>query len=634
MGAMTSGPLELGAAFPAATHEQWMAAVRGVVLKGKPDATDDDFAAAFARQLVHVTEDGIEIAPLYVPSAQGSGNVVGVPGFAPFVRSAHAAPVPWEIRQRVWPGVEGSSGVQELESGATGLLIELPADADGAQLEQTLDGVYLDLAPVSLAAPRGADGVAGARLLAELWDRRDIAADARTGTLGVDPIGAWARTGGTGDLTASLDHAARLVSELAVSAPRARVMVADGTLWHDAGATIGQELAWTLAAAAQTVRALIAVGVDAPRAFATIEFRWAATADQFETIAKLRAARRLWARIGEVSGLDPVDRAMYQHAEGSKTMMSRYDPWVNTLRSTVACFAAAMGGADAVTIWPHDILAFPGGSALGRRVARNTQSVLQSESNLSRVIDPGGGSWYVEHLTDDLARTAWPLLQRIEAAGGVDAALTSGIIHADLGAARRARGRLLATRKRPLTGTTEFPNIDEPIPPSHDPWPVADAASAGATAFEPLGVHRLAEDVEAQRARADRQATASGQRPTVYLATLGSQAAFTARVTFAINLFAVGGIATVTGPPDGFAASGCQIACVCSSDAIYRSDGAAAVAALREAGATRIYLAGRGLDLAGVDEEIGIGSDVLAVVTSTLDELGLDEAGDEVGVET
>jgi methylmalonyl-CoA mutase len=420
-----------------------------------------------------------------------------------------------------------------------------------------------------------------------------------------------------------------LVAELAASAPKARVVVADGTLWHDAGATIAQELAWTLATATQTVRALIAAGVDAPHAFRTVEFRWAATADQFETIAKLRAARRLWARIAEVSDLDPADRAMYQHAEGSKTMMARYDPWVNTLRSTVACFAAAVGGADAVTIWPHDILAFPGGTALGRRVARNTQSVLQAESHLSRVIDPAGGSWYVEHLTDDLARAAWPLLQRIETVGGVDAALTDGTIHDDLHQARSARARLLATRKRPLTGTTEFPNIDEPVPPFHDPWPTpgvdAVPSEAATAAFEPLGVHRLAEDVEAQRARADRHTPSSGQRPTVYLAALGSQAANTARVTFAVNLFAVGGIATVTGPPDGFATSGCEIACLCSSDAIYRSEGAAAVEALRAAGATKIYLAGRGLDLAGVDQEVGLGSDVLAVVTRTLDELGVEQ---------
>ncbi len=617
---MTTGPLELGDAFPAATHEQWMHAVRGVVLKGKPDATDEDFAAAFARQLVHVTEDGIEIAPLY--SADDAVAPAGLPGFAPFVRSAHAAPVPWEIRQRVWPTVEGSTGVRELESGATGLLIELSDTADAAELERALDGVYVDLAPVSLAAPWGSDGVAGARLLAELWERRELAADARTGTLGVDPLGAWARNGGTTDLVAGFAAAADLVADLAVTAPKARVVVVDGTLWHDAGATIGQELAWTLAAAAQTVRELVAAGVSTERAFATVEFRWAATADQFETIAKLRAARRLWARIAEVSGIEPAARAMYQHADGSKAMMGRYDPWVNSLRSTVACFAAAMGGADAITIWPHDILTQPGGTALGRRVARNTQSVLQAESHLSRVVDAAGGSWYVEHLTDDLARTAWTLLQQVEAAGGVDAALTSGAIHGDLQQALASRADLLATRKRPLTGITEFPNIDEASPPSHDPWPAA--GPFGATRFEPLGVHRHAEAIETQRARADRHAAATGHRPAVYLAALGSQAAFTARVTFATNLFAVGGIATVTGPPEDFAASGCAIACLCSADPIYRDDGEAAASALRDAGATRIYLAGRGLDLAGVDEEVGMGSNVLDVVTRALDELGVE----------
>ncbi len=620
---MTTGPLELGAAFPAATHEQWMDGVRSVVLKGTPDASDEDFAAAFARQLVHVTEDGIEIAPLY--SADDAMAPAGLPGFAPFVRSAHAAPVPWEIRQRVWPDVDGSTGVRELESGATGLLIELPPDADAAQLERSLEGVYVDLAPVSLAAPRGDDGVAGARLLCDLWDARDLAAEDRTGTLGVDPIGAWARTGGATDLTAGFAGTAALVAELAVSAPAAHVVVADGTLWHDAGATIGQELAWTLAAAARTVRELVAAGVSVEQAFATIEFRWAATADQFETIAKLRAARRLWARIAEVSDVSPAARAMYQHADGSKAMMGRYDPWVNSLRSTVACFAAAMGGADAITIWPHDILTQRGGTSLGRRVARNTQSVLQAESHLSRVVDPAGGSWYVEHLTDDLARTAWTLLQQIEAAGGIEVALERGAIHTDLQQARTARAQLLATRKRPLTGITEFPNIDEASPPFHDPWPVPTPSQAAATQrFEPLGVQRHAEDVEAQRARADQHTTATGQRPTVYLAALGSQAASTARVTFASNLFAVGGIATVTGPPAEFAASGCALACLCSSDAIYRADGESAARDLREAGASRIYLAGRGIDLDGVDEEVGLGTNVLDVITRALDELGVE----------
>ena len=615
----TTAQLDLAGDFAPATQEQWLDGVRKVILKSKPDATEAEFADAFARQLVHRTEDGLQIEPLY--TADDGPSDPGLPGFAPFVRSAHAAPVPWEIRQRVWTAAEGSSAVGELESGATGVLLEVPSAVDALALETMLDGVFLDLAPISLDGPTDSDGVDAARLMLLLWDHRQVEPDARAGTLGVDPLGAWVRTGGSTAMAAGFTAAAQLVSEAAVSAPKVRVMVADGTVWHDAGATVAQELAWTIAGAAHAVRALIADGVAVEVAFATFEFRWAATADQFSTIAKLRAARRVWARVGELAGIEPSERAMYQHAEGSRPMMARYDPWVNALRSTVACFGAAMGGADAVTTLPHDLLRTPGGSRLGRRIARNTQNVLQSESNLSRVVDPAGGSWYVENLTEQLAQAAWSLIHPIEADGGIDRALLDGTVQAALDDACAQRARQLATRRRPLTGVTEFPDIGEPPPP---PLPDGNDAATVETAFEPLVLHRLADDFEEQRGRADAHAVVTGDRPTVFLATLGSPAAFTARMTFAKNLFEVAGIATVAGPPSEFTADGSTVVCLCSSDGVYREQGEDAATELRATGATRVYLAGRGLDLAGVDEEVGMGSDVLAVLSGVLDELGVD----------
>ena len=234
--------------------------------------------------------------------------------------------------------------------GATGVLLELPADAGAPVLAEALNGVYLELAPVSLGSSSGSEGVPLARRLVEHWDRAGVSPESRRGTLGIDPIGAWARSGGALDLAAAQAAAAELVSELTVSAPHARALVADGTVWHDAGASEGRELAWTIAAAAAHVRALTAAGVALDRAASQIEFRWAATADQFATIAKLRAARRLWARVAEIAGLAPEQRTSFHHADGSRAMLTRYDVWVNALRSTVACFAAAYGGADAITI--------------------------------------------------------------------------------------------------------------------------------------------------------------------------------------------------------------------------------------------------------------------------------------------
>jgi methylmalonyl-CoA mutase len=613
--------LPLAAGFDAATRDDWMRAVRSVILKSKThsDHENDDaeFGAAFARQLVTKHDDGFEIQPLY--DAADAPPPAPLPGIAPFVRGTHAAPIGWEIRQRVWPQVDGSSAVTELESGATGVLLELTAGIDASELARLLDGVYLDLAPVSLASPLGDDGVAGARLLAAHWEALGTPVEARRGTLGVDPIGAWARSGGIVDLDDAQASAAALVAELADLAPQARVLVADGAVWHDAGATDAQQLAWTIATASAYVRNLVDVGVGLEHAAGQLEFRWGVTADQFGTITTLRAARRLWARVAEIAGLAPPARRSFHHADGSRVMLTRYDVWTNALRSTVACFGAAYGGADAVTIWPHDSMRTSGGSPLGRRIARNTQTVLQYESNLARVADPAGGSWFVERLTDQLAQAAWAELRRIEAAGGIVAAVAAGDVHDRLAAARSSRQRRVATRARPLTGLSEFPDIDEQPPPPLEPATLDHAA----TAFEPLRLHRLADDFERQRARADAHAAVTGSRPTIFLATLGSPAESTARATFAKNMFEAGGILTVPGEPSQFASSGATVVCLSSNDANYRVRGEQVAAELRAAGATRIYAAGHALELDGVDEEVGVGSDVVDVIERALDALGV-----------
>jgi len=606
--------LTLAGDFPTPTRDQWLGEVRRVLLRANPDATDVDFQQAFSKRLVSTTDDGIKIQPLY---AQGDApSSLPLPGQAPYLRGSHATRQPWEIRQRVWPAVEGSTAVRELESGATGVLLTINAASDDvvAAVRAALDGVLLDLAPVSLSVD-GIDGqFAAASALLGAWD--DVPADARSGCLGLDPLGAWARSGGAFDLSDAMGQVAEVAGIARTQAPRARAIVVDGTVWHEAGATDAQELAWTLAAGVWLVRELVARGAALEDAAATLEFRLAATDDQFATIAKLRAARVLWARITEVAELDEADRRMHLHAEVSRAMLTRYDVWVNALRSTVACFAAAVGGADAITVLPHDLLMEQGGSSLGRRVARNTQSILQMESHLDRVADPAGGSWFVETLTSEIAAKAWTLCQDSDRQGGIVAMLESGSIHGALDEARAVRRAHVARRQRPLTGLTEFPNIDDPAPP---PQP----APAGSTArFAPLTLHRLADEFEEQRARADR-AAATGDRPVVYLATLGTAAQSTARATFAKNLFEAAGIRTMSGPVADFATSGATVACVCSSDPVYAESGATAVAELRAAGATRVYLAGRGANVPGVDEEVGLGVDVLDVLSRALDSLGV-----------
>ena len=223
-------------------------------------------------------------------------------------------------------------------------------------------------------------------------------------------------------------------------------------------------------------------------------------------------------------------------------MMTARDPWVNMLRTTLACFAAGVGGADAVTVQPFDAaLGLP--DAFARRIARNTQSLLLEEANVARVIDPAGGSWYVERLTEDLAQTAWDWFTEIERAGGLAAALRLRTgrrpARRDLGPARGRTSPTAATRS-PASASSRTSTSAGRAVPRHRPRPGGG-----------LPRHRYAEEFEALRDRADAHAAATGAAPTVFLATLGPVAAHTARASFAANLFEAGGIATVPGADAG-----------------------------------------------------------------------------------
>jgi methylmalonyl-CoA mutase len=409
-----------------------------------------------------------------------------------------------------------------------------------------------------------------------------------------------------------------------------QALTVDALPYHDAGASAEQELGLALSTALAYLRQLADSGLTASQAAGQLEFRYAAGADQFLTIAKLRAARRLWSRVAEVCGVDPGAAGQRQHAVTSAVMMTARDPWVNMLRTTIAGLSAALGGADAITVLPFD-------SALGlpdqfaRRIARNTQAILHDESSLARVIDPAGGSWYAEQLTDQLARGAWDWFQRIERAGGQQAALGSGLIAGAIAQNWAERSVDLAHRREPITGVSEFPNLGE-RPVLRDPAPTPPGGG--------LPRVRRAEAFEALRARSDAVLAATGARPAMLLATLGPRAVHTARSSFAANLFQAGGIETPlseaaggskTENPDvqdlaqAFTSSGAQAACICSSDALYAEYGEAAAAALKTAGARHVVLAGRPGDRleayqrAGVDDFVYLGCDAVAALTAALD---------------
>ncbi|MGY1594166.1 methylmalonyl-CoA mutase subunit beta [Geodermatophilus sp. SYSU D00708] len=599
--------LRLAGEFPAVTRDQWRDLVAGVLRKAGREDLPDPVEGALRRPVA----TGVSVAPLYTAEDVGDlPGAVGVPGLPPFVRGGRAGgassdvPGGWDVRQRhAHPdvAVTREAIAADLENGVTSLWLVLGEGAIPVEaLGEVLTDVLLDLAPVTVS---GGPGAAEA-FLALVEGRTDLAPG---GSLGLDPLGVHAASGEAQDLSGLADVARR-----AMAHPGLRTVVVDGTVFADAGGSVVEELGCALAAGVAYLRALTAGSLSVDEAFGQLEFRFSASADQFTTIAGLRAARRLWDRVGEVSGAAPDVRAQRQHAVTSSVMTTRHDPWVNMLRTTVACFAAGVGGADVVTVQPFDAaLGLP--DAFSRRIARNTQALLVEEGHLARVLDPAGGSWYVETLTDDLARAAWEWFTEIERAGGLAAALDSGLVRDRLAAAWATRAERLAHRKDPITGVSEFPNLAEQLPERR---PAAPAQPSGG-----LPRLRAAQEFEELRDRAD----AAAERPRVYLATIGPVARHTARATFAANLFQAGGLATPSGDgASGLADAGTTVACICGTDRDYGESAAALAQELHAAGATQVWLAGKpSLGVDGVDGYVYAGCDALDVLRTVHEQLGV-----------
>ncbi len=636
---MTGHDTPLSASFPQATERAWLAEVEKA-LKGKGPET-----------LARKTADGIAIKALYretdFPAATGP---LGTPGEAPYLRGKTAAPdrfLPWDIRQRfTHPSPEQTNAeiLRDLERGVSSVEIVVdPLGEDGVQisrladLETVLQGIRADIATVSFSHARS-PGLGTATLFARWAEKQP---EGSRVAFNLDPLGCLARTGRIGEgLDATFSRLAAMEAGLTDRLAQASVYRIDAGFVHEAGGSEAQELGALIASAVDTLRRL-SVHTALDGIAQKLAFAIALDANYGIGIAKIRAARRLWARCLGALNLDAAPMTL--QATTSARMLTTYDPWTNMLRGACAAFAGAVGGADILTVRPfNEPLGVP--EELGRRIARNTQIIAMEESALGRVADPLGGAWFTETFAEELAQTAWAEFQRIESEGGFAGSLTSGAFQARVKAVRDARAKDIARRKIAITGVSEFPLLEEV------PAPVAavaerthgDAASerdlpaqipdgitpTGApTSCPALLPIRLAAPFEALR-----NAAAKAIRPpTVFLATLGPLADFTARADFARNVFAAGGIVSkeppvppksVTELTAAFKASGCQMAVLCSTDKMYEAEAESAAEALRQAGARRVWLAGKH-EAAGIDANVFAGADIVQLLQLAHTELGV-----------
>ena len=616
---------------PVQGRARWRTAVAGVLAKStRRDA--DELGPEPERLLDSQTYEGFTIHPLY--TALDALPEPPLPGEWPYLRGGDAlrdVKSGWKVAEALPANRVAGVAAEDvnaavlagLAEGVSALLIRVGESGVAAgQLEKVLDGVYLSMAPVILDA--GADYRAACDALLALV--AEVDPDQRA-TLSVD-LGADPLTASLSDRPAPSIQEVVGVAKQVAGSHGVRAITVDGPAFHNLGANATWELAGSVAAAVAYLRVLTESGLPVAQALRQISFRLAADDDQFMTIAKVRALRQLWARVAEVVG-EPESGGAVVHAETSLPMMTQRDPWVNMLRTTLAAFGAGVGGADTVLVFPFDV-AIPGGfpgmaTSFARRMARNIQLLLLEESHVGRILDPAGGSWFVEDLTEQLAQQAWQHFQSIEKHGGfVDA---RDYIADQIGETAALRTDDIGHRRTAITGVNEYPNLGEPALPQNDSQHSPLAAG---------NLVRYAAAFEALRGRSDAYLARTGSRPQALLLPLGPLAEHNIRTTFAANLLASGGIEAVNpGTVDGDRvakavadAGSPTVAVICGTDGRYGTEAAAIVEAARREGVSHVCLAGPQKAVADTDpkqqpdEFLTMKIDAVEALSSLLSRLG------------
>jgi methylmalonyl-CoA mutase len=456
------------------------------------------------------THDGITIEPLYSSDqVQVSTEYPGLPPFTRGQSGLGSSQGSWESCQRCdhpdaelaagWASENASRGISSawlvFDSAARA---GLDADSDRAanseadglivstadELVPLLESIDPAITGVHFDGGGNAMGLAAAFFAAAMRSGRTPGSF--SGALHLDPLGALASDG---ELTYGLDRSLALMAELVAWAERTvpgmRTVSVSSLPCAVSGATATQEIAYVLATGVEYLRALDSAGIDVEISCGQFHLVTSVGRDVFAEIAKLRALRRCWARVIEACGGSAAAQASPIHAVSSPRCLAARDPWVNLLRSSEQAFAAVLGGAEVVTVQPFDSV-FGTSGDLGRRIAANTHALLREESQLHRVVDPAGGSYYVEQLTDELSRLAWEHFQEIERSGGMRAAFESGRLGDEISAALDEKRTAVATRHDPVTGVSSFPKLDEEAVNRDE----IDATRIRARAADRLGAHR------------------------------------------------------------------------------------------------------------------------------------------------
>ena len=552
--------------FPPVPTEKW----EEVIIK-------DLKGADYNKKLVWRTIEGFDVKPYYrAEDLEGLEYLESNPGQLPYTRGHQVGGNEWEVRQdiRVADLAEANRiALDAVERGATSLGLCASRVSSVDDLAVLLKGIYINAVSINFTCSQ--DYLQLLKLYVDYARREGYDPKELCGSTDFDMF-RYALTHGRFHRSeeGDLQMARELVEYAHEALPKFRVLTVNSSLLHNAGANIVQELGFGLAAANELVARLSDMDCKMEHVGRSIVLSVGVGSTYFMEIAKIRAARLLWSKI--VEQYKPECECPYKlfiNAVTSRWNQSVYDPYVNMLRSTTETMSSAVAGADSISVLPFDS-AYKEADDFGYRIARNQQLLLKEESYLEKIVDPAAGSYYIENLTDQIARGAWEHFLKVEEAGGYCKALRAGMVQDEVEATARKRDADIATRKTTILGTNQYPNLLEKMGEKIDAgYSEFCECSDKSDEIRTLKPYRGAEAFEQLRLQTER----SARRPKVFLLTYGNLTMRKARAGFATNFFGVAGYEIIDNP--GFATpdegaqaaleSGADVVVLCSSDDEY-----------------------------------------------------------------
>ncbi len=595
--------------------------------------------ADYDKKLVWNSDEGFSVRPYYrSDDLRGLEYLNSLPDEAPFIRGVRKDNNEWIIRQDILvPDIEKANALalDAISKGADAVGLMSGEVTTHKQMNQLLSRIDLDSTGVHFLSSRSYP------LTLELFiyeiNHRGAGGEKIHGSINFDPISYLLLHGEYYvNWLHNLEESEYLLNTIQKRLPHFKAINVNGHYFQDAGSTLVQELGFSLAAANEYIAGLTSKGFSVDVVAPHIQFSLATGPNYFMEIAKLRAARLLWAKmVGQYNPVMADSLRMFIHSTSALWNKTVYDPYVNMLRTTTEGMSAALGNADSVTLHPFDT-SYKEPDDFSRRISRNQQLVLKKEAYLDKIVDPAGGAYYIENLTHSIAYHAWELFKLVESKGGAIKCITTGFLQDEISQARQKKEMDYAQRKSVLIGTTQYPNLQEKMV---DKTQVIESKPATVSSpFIKLEMFRAGKPFEEIRLATERYIKNGNKQPAVFLFTIGNLAMLRARAGFISNFFGCAGYEILDNPgfstiDEGVAAalaSFAEIVVICSSDEEYATFAPDIVREIKKVNHKIVVLVAgypkdsiEVLKISGIDDFIHVKSNLLSTLRTYQSHLGI-----------